>query len=615
MSSSKLFNQIEYLCRKILNSNIIFGGIQVIAVGDFFQLPPVPDAFKNDPEDFCFKSETFKQFFQHKFILHEVIRQYQPDFIKAINEVSRGELSKETLDLLTRLKRPLPPGPSPIRLSARNFDCCIYNGMMLMDLPDEQQVYNSIDEGDISKLEKRPVPKHLHLKIGCPVMLLKNLGEKLVNGLSGTVTTLSNKCVTVDFVGVNTGKFTASLKLEAFLIYSCNEGKVIASRQQVPLCLAFSITIHKSQGLSLERVEVDASSVFAPGQLRVAIGRATEKKGLRVIGFNKSCILKHENILYTYYENCDEVQFDDSGKLSCCKLEINTCTENKTCQQFSIHTDTLHEEQLSDFSDGEYEEIEFLLSHDSDVSDLHVTEIEHITDHFIDIADISSIFVESEVGTQPVANQTMQAKFKDIFTNQPNQFQVFVNKLYAKINHMFETSCGDVSEKSNEPKIWTKYHSELYQYSVSSEYVGLVRSLILSEPSSSDFQICSEIFDKVTATVLERHTNVTATTSNCPSRQEMSDSCKGKLRYIFGRCIAKSRYHNMKQAMNNLYSKSKENTLLKQFLKLKMLDSLTKYYSELESTSKYNETLYQTLSSDICLVYFCQLLHVQAPRP
>lgn len=249
---------------------------------------------------------------------------------------------------------------------------------------------------------------------------------------------------------------------------------------------------------------------------------------------------------------------------------------------------------MSDFSDGELEEIEFLLSHDSDVSDLHVTEIEHITDHFIDIADISSIFVESEVGTQPVANQTMQAKFKDIFTNQPNQLQVFVNKLYAKINHMFETSCGDVSEKSTEPNIWTKYHSELYQYSVSSEYVGLVRSLILSEPSGSDFQICSEIFDKVTTTVLERHTNVTATTSNCPSRQEMSDSCKGKLRYIFGRCIAKSRYHNMKQAMNNLYSKSKANTLSKQFLKVKMLDSLTKNYSELESTSKYKETLYQT---------------------
>lgn len=115
MVSSKLFTQIEYLCRKVLNSDIIFGGIQVIAVGDFFQLPPVPDALKNDPGDFCFKSDMFKQLFRHKFILSEVIRQHQPDFIKAINEVSRGELSQDTFDLLTRLKRPLPPGPPPIR--------------------------------------------------------------------------------------------------------------------------------------------------------------------------------------------------------------------------------------------------------------------------------------------------------------------------------------------------------------------------------------------------------------------------------------------------------------------------------------------------------------------
>ena len=593
MLSSKLFDQIEYLCRKILNSNIIFGGMQVIAVGDFIQLPPVPDALKNDPGDFSFKSEIFKQLFQHKFILNEVLRQHQPDLIKAINEVSMGELSNDTFDLLTRLKRPLPPGPPPIRLNSRNFDCEIHNAMMLMDMPGEKQVYSSIDEGDVSKLEKIPVSRQLHLKIGCPVMLLKNLSGKLVNGLRGTVTALSNNCVSVNFIGVNKENLTANLKPETFLIYSCNEGKVVASRKQIPLCLAFSITIHKSQGLTLERVEVDASNVFAPGQLGVAIGRVTEKKGLRVIGFNKSCILKHESSLYSFYENCDEGEFDDSGKLSCCKVEIKV--ENETSEQLSIETH--HEEQLSDFSDGELEEIEFLFSNDSDVSDLHVTDTENISDHFIDIDDISEIFAKSEEGTpqgMPVANQTLHAKFKEIFANQPNKLQVFVSKLYAKINDMFETCCGDVSEKSTEPKIWTKYHTELYQYSVSSEYVGLVRSLVLSEPSRSDFQLCSEIFDKVASTVLQRHTNVTTNTSNCPSQQEMSDSCKGKLRYIFGRCIAKSRYHNMKRSMTNLYNKSKVNTLTKQFLKVKMLDSLTKNYSELESTSKYKETLYQT---------------------
>lgn len=117
--------------------------------------------------------------------------------------------------------------------------------MMLMDFVGDKQVYNSIDEGDISKLEKIPVPKQLHLKIGCPIMLLKNLSEQLVNGLRGTVTALSNKCVSVDFSGVNTEKFTANLKPETFLIYSCNEGKVIASRQQVSFAFSITSTNHR----------------------------------------------------------------------------------------------------------------------------------------------------------------------------------------------------------------------------------------------------------------------------------------------------------------------------------------------------------------------------------
>lgn len=99
---------------------------------------------------------------------------------------------------------------------------------------------------------------------------------------------------------------------------------------------------------------------------------------------------------------------------------------------------------------------------DSDISDMHDTETENITDNFIDIAEISAIFAESDDGTQPVVNQTIYAKFKEMLTNQPNQLQVFVNKLYAKVNDIFEKCC---SVSVTEPKIWTKYHTDVYQYS------------------------------------------------------------------------------------------------------------------------------------------------------
>jgi len=74
----------------------------------------------------------------------------------------------------------------------------------------------------------------------------------------------------------------------------------------------------------------------------------------------------------------------------------------------------------------------------------------------------------------------------------------------------------------------------------------------------------------------------------------MSEAGKGKLRYIFGRCIAKCRYHHMKHAKSNMYKKEKKDSVAKSFMKVKMLDSLTKTYSELENTSMYKETLLQT---------------------
>ncbi|CAC5389310.1 PIF1 [Mytilus coruscus] len=263
-----------------------------------------------------------------------------------------------------------------------------------MDLPGDYTVYNSIDEGQISKLDKSPVTKQLHLKIGCPVMLLKNLNEKLVNGLRGIVSSLSSKCVTINFTGLNGEILTANLKTETFLVFSCNENRVIASRQQIPICLAYSITIHKALGLTLQRVEVDASNIFAPGQLGVAIGRATEKKGLRVIGFNRSSVLKHEASLYQFYDASNNNEFDNSGKLTCCKIVFNN-TEGNSVD--TIENSNLDDE-LSDFSDGEIEEIDFLLSKDTDITE--PCEPDQIQELFIDLTEIPALF--SDLNTAPI---------------------------------------------------------------------------------------------------------------------------------------------------------------------------------------------------------------------
>ena len=256
MLSKKQFEQVEFICRNIRENEYLFGGIQLIGVGDFFQLPPVPDNLKEDAGDYAFISHSFDKVFVHKFTLETVKRQTQLDFIKAVNDVSRGNLPHDSLCLIKRLSRPLPPGDEPIRLCARNFDCYIFNSCKLMEMDGEEHVFKALDDGDIRKLETIPAQKILHLKIGCPVMLLKNLSSKLVNDLRGTVTKVKpeSETICVDFTLLNKEIFSAEVKKEIFTIYSSRENKVIASRKQYPISLSFSITIHKWQGLTLNRL-------------------------------------------------------------------------------------------------------------------------------------------------------------------------------------------------------------------------------------------------------------------------------------------------------------------------------------------------------------------------
>lgn len=103
-------------------------------------------------------------------------------------------------------------------------------------------------------------------------MLIKNLSDSLVNGLQGVVVDLKPNAVTVKFLNI-----TTEVKREIFTVYSSVDSKVVASRHLIPLALAYGATIHKAQGLTLDRVEVDCSSIFKPGMLVVAIGRARKK--------------------------------------------------------------------------------------------------------------------------------------------------------------------------------------------------------------------------------------------------------------------------------------------------------------------------------------------------
>lgn len=122
------------------------------------------------------------------------------------------------------------------------------------------------DSGDKKYLNTLSVPEVLYLKLNCPVLLLKNLSPQLVNGLRGKVTGFSKNTFTVYFDSLSKNVI---LKPETFTVYCTSREQVVATRIQIPISLAFGITIHKAQGLALERIEVYGDNIFSPGQLGV----------------------------------------------------------------------------------------------------------------------------------------------------------------------------------------------------------------------------------------------------------------------------------------------------------------------------------------------------------
>lgn len=288
---------IEWICRQMKHNERPFGGMQVILCGDFFQLPPVTRGEVVESE-FAYKAESF---LASKFTicyLSEQHRQKDNTYLSILNEIRQNKVTNRTVDLLKdRINKDIGHLGEYTRLYTHNIDVDSVNKRYLDMISGTSKKYEMESKGSsglVETLKKSCLsPYELELKVGARVMFTKNHPEgQYVNGTLGVIKEFNNygDPIVLTNSGMEIQVSPQSWKIE-------EEGKVKAEISQIPLRLAWAITVHKSQGMSLDAMEVDLSKSFVKGMGYVALSRVRSLEGVRLIGFNDMALLVDPEVL------------------------------------------------------------------------------------------------------------------------------------------------------------------------------------------------------------------------------------------------------------------------------------------------------------------------------
>ncbi|XP_076194369.1 ATP-dependent DNA helicase PIF1 [Aptenodytes patagonicus] len=302
MVDGKFFDRLEAVARAVRKRDEPFGGIQLIICGDFLQLPPVCKA--NEETKFCFQAKSWRKCIHINMELTEVRRQTDKTFVSLLSAVRLGRCTEEVTRLLTQTaaNRSERNGILATRLCTHKDDVEITNERRLQQLSGEVHAFEALDSDPmLVKLidAQCPVGGRVELKLGAQVMLTKNLdvSQGLVNGARGVVVGFESEQKGLPKVRFLCG-VTQVIKMEKW-VFKGPSG-VHLSRQQLPLKLAWAISIHKSQGMSLDCVEISLSRVFESGQAYVALSRARSLAGLRVLDFDPKVVRADPSVLQFY---------------------------------------------------------------------------------------------------------------------------------------------------------------------------------------------------------------------------------------------------------------------------------------------------------------------------
>jgi len=609
MTSARVFELVNAIHHHVSPDTITpFGGKQVVIVGDFLQLRPVPNDF--DEGEFIFGSRLFKVAIPHTINLTQLMRQDQDEltFLSALRDLRLGQISEDNTVFMKSLSRDFEDTAktaSAVHIFFKKIPAQLHNLAVLRELPGETQVFQPYKTGNTNGISC-PVDDMLLLKPGCRVMLTWNKSGVLKNGTQGIFHDVQNDSLVVFFPNVG---YTHLCK-ETWYKRDRN-GNVVGSLSQFPLVIAYAITCHKSQGQTLHSAIVHCSQEFVPGLTYVAASRVRSYENLQLVGFSPDFLLLPSQKVLGFDITC--TGWVDANKCCCSNkqlsdklFEVNdtyTCQTHLTDDEYHLPDDHMLDNIIMSYFERDDVAIAEDLCHVYQSLKQHESDYAQPPESFNFEQVLRSLLIESPL--------TDNHKFKNELLNQllsnqeMHKFKAFIALIWYHCFLFFKDHLADDPDEITvhfSRQMFTAVTGKLHSFWGSMEYVQYLKSLYkINILSVVHTVVGGEIAGGVYLAFLE---NIASKIRNHQTDDpiefnvdQMSDEGQSKLRYVGAwavkKVIQKERMY-IKQNMFSLYTGTIDKVQSSHSKCTLLEDNIIVPYAAIEGNSEFPETLQVT---------------------